>query len=611
MVFHYHFGDPGAEEEERRIADSVIFGKLLAYLRPWKREVAIVLVALAVAAAASTYIPVTFQRTIDTFVNSTSLPLEQRLSGLSFLVVLAIGLQVTNLVANAVETRVIGALTQAIVRNIRRDMFSKLQTISIRYFAEGRTGEIMSKLTNDVELLDEFFTSLIEMLITDTIPVLVSFYFMFSWNVQLTLITTLTLPLFLLPGLLFRFRARRVFRRTRQTIADITSQIEQNVSGIRVIQSLAREQQSQSTFDQANIRNLRANVSASVMYALFGSGVQILMAISQVVIIFFGAQFYFAGTLSIGEFFAFQLYLQQLFTPIMDVSTFYNQYESAMAASERIFGLLNEPAEATEIDEEAKLALPSIRGRVTYEHVTFGYDPRVPVLRDINLKIPENYTLAIVGPTGAGKTSMINLLARFYPPQNGKITVDEQDIRFVTKTSLRSQMGVVLQETFLFQGTVKDNIRYGRLDASDEEVIEAARRVGADDFITRLPQGYDTLIREGATNISVGQRQMISFARALLADPRILVLDEATSSVDPYTEFLIQEGLRELVRGRTALVIAHRLSTVRNADLIVVINEGIIEEQGTHKQLMSKRGLYSHLYNMQFMEPLPEPDDDH
>jgi ABC-type multidrug transport system fused ATPase/permease subunit len=206
---------------------------------------------------------------------------------------------------------------------------------------------------------------------------------------------------------------------------------------------------------------------------------------------------------------------------------------------------------------------------------------------------------------------MINLLARFYPPQNGKITVDEQDIRFVTKASLRSQMGVVLQETFLFQGTVKDNIRYGRLDASDEEVIEAARRVGADDFITRLPQGYDTLIREGATNISVGQRQMISFARALLADPRILVLDEATSSVDPYTEFLIQEGLRELVRGRTALVIAHRLSTVRNADLIVVINEGIIEEQGTHKQLMSKRGLYSHLYNMQFMEPLPEPDDDH
>jgi ATP-binding cassette subfamily B protein len=295
----------------------------------------------------------------------------------------------------------------------------------------------------------------------------------------------------------------------------------------------------------------------------------------------------------------------------MDVSTFYNQYESAMAASERIFGLLNEPAEATEIDEEAKLALPSIRGRVTYEHVTFGYDPKVPILRDINLKIPENYTLAIVGPTGAGKTSMINLLARFYPPQNGKITVDEQDIRFVTKASLRSQMGVVLQETFLFQGTVKDNIRYGRLDASDEEVIEAARRVGADDFITRLPQGYDTLIREGATNISVGQRQMISFARALLADPRILVLDEATSSVDPYTEFLIQEGLRELVRGRTALVIAHRLSTVRNADLIVVINEGIIEEQGTHKQLMSKRGLYSHLYNMQFMEPLPEPDDDH
>jgi len=605
MGFHPHFHAlmTEEEEEERKVADTIIFRRLFSYLIPWRRTIAIILTALTASAIASTYTPVVFQRAIDVFVGGTSLPIDARLSGLLFLVVVAIALQVLNLVSSAVHTKLMGRVTQAIVRDIRRDMFAKLQRTSIRYFAEGRTGEVVSKLTNDVELLSEFFSSLIEMVVLDTIPIFVSFYFMFSWNLQLTLVTLATLPLFLLPGLLFRLRARRVFRRTRRTIADITSQIEQNVSGIRVIQSLAREQQSQETFEQANIRNLRANVSASAMFASFGSGVQALMGISQIIVVFFGAQLYFSGAISIGEFFAFQLYLQQLFRPIMGLSLFYNQYESSMVASERIFGLLDEPTGVAETDDTSKVGLPRIVGDVEYSHVTFGYDPKVPVLRDINLKVPANHTLAIVGPTGAGKTSLINLLARFYEPQEGKVLVDGHDVSLVSKRSLRSQMGVVLQETFLFQGTIRDNIRYGRLDATDEEVVEAAKRVGAHDFIMRLPQGYDTVVREGATNISVGQRQMVSFARALLANPRILVLDEATSSVDPYTELLIQEGLRELLEGRTALVIAHRLSTVRNADRIVVLNEGVIEEEGTHRELVAKGGLYSLLYSMQFREP--------
>ena len=591
------------EEEERKIADIVIFRRLFNYLKPWRRTITIILLALTISSIASTFTPVVFQRAIDVFVGGASLSADERISGLLFLVMVAIVLQILNLIAGVVHTKYLGQVTQAVVNDIRRDLFAKIQRISIRYFTEERTGEIVSKLTNDVELLSEFFNSLIDMVIMDTIPIFISFYFMFSWNVQLTLITLATTPLFLLPGILFRLRARRVFRRTRRTIAEITSQIEENVSGIRVIQSLTREQQSQDSFGQANIRNLRANVSASAMFAFFGSGVQALMGVSQIVIIYFGAQLYFSGAISIGEFFAFQLYLQQLFRPIMSLSMFYNQYESSMAASERIFGILDEPIEVAETDDAAKVDLSRIMGDVEYSHVTFGYDPKVPVLKDININVPANYTLAIVGPTGAGKSSLINLLARFYEPQEGKVLVDGHDIKFVSKRSLRSQMGVVLQETFLFQGTIKDNIRYGRLDATDEEIVEAAKRVGAHDFIMRLPQDYDTVIREGATNISVGQRQMVSFARALLANPRILVLDEATSSVDPYTEFLIQEGLQELLKGRTALVIAHRLSTVRNADRIIVLNEGIIEEQGTHEELIAKGGLYSLLYSMQFREP--------
>ncbi|MFH0896814.1 MAG: ABC transporter ATP-binding protein [Candidatus Bathyarchaeota archaeon] len=603
MGYYYGSLDEFEEEEEKRkIADVIIFRRLISFLKARTSTIAIILIALFIGAIASSYTPVVFQRTIDVFVNGESLPVDQRLSGISMLVLLAVILQFLSLVSNSVETRLMGMVTQGIIRDIRQDMFNKLQGLSLRYFAEGRTGEIVSKLTNDVDLLSDFFSSIIEMVIEDTIPIFISLYFMFSWNVQLSLISVGLLPIFLIPALLIRVRARGVFRKARETIADITSQIEENVSGIRVIQSLTREKQSQETFEQANMRNLRATVSSSAMFAFFGSGTQALMGVAQIVVIFFGAQFFFSGMLSIGQFFAFQLYLQQLFGPITDISTFYNQYESSMAASERIFGLLSEPIEMAETDGEPKIDLPPVVGKVEYSHVTFGYDLNIPVLKDINLVAPAKQTLAIVGPTGAGKTSLINLLARFYEPQEGAVLIDGYDVKSVTKRSLRRQMGVVLQETFLFQGTIKENIRYGRLDASDEEIFEASKRVGAHDFIMRLPQGYDMNIRERATNISVGQRQMISFARALLANPRILVLDEATSSVDPYTEYLIQEGLQELLKGRTALVIAHRLSTVRNADMIVVINNGIIEEKGNHKELIAKGGLYSHLYNMQFRE---------
>jgi len=555
-----------------------------------------------VSAVSSTYIPTVFRNAIDIFVNNVSPPINERLNGIMSLVLLTIVLEFLNLAAAMVEGRYMGILSQAIIRDIRKDMFGKIQVLSLRYFGEGRTGDLVSKLTNDVEYLSDFFSTLIDMVVSDTIPVFVALYFMVSWNPQLTLITVATLPLFLLPSIIFRSRARRIFRRTRRTISEITSQIEENVSGVRVIQSLAREKRTQRIFNEANARNFRANLEASTAYASFGSGVQALMGISHVIVIFFSAQLFFGGSLSLGEFFAFQLYLQQLFQPIMDISGFYNSYQSSMAASERIFSLLNEPVEPAEAESDSKGELGSVQGEIEYSHVTFGYNPATPILSGVSLKIPANTTMAVVGPTGAGKTSLINLLARFYRPQEGKIMIDGNDISAVPKSSLRRLMGIVLQETFLFQGTIRENIRYGRLEANDEEIVAAAKHVEADDFIMRLPQGYDTIIREGASNISVGQRQMISFARALLANPRILILDEATSSVDPYTEFHIQEGLRALLKDRTALVIAHRLSTVRDADQIIVLNNGVIEERGNHQELFHKGGLYSTLYRTQFRD---------
>jgi len=364
-------------------------------------------------------------------------------------------------------------------------------------------------------------------------------------------------------------RVRTVYRETRKTIASVSAKMEESVSGMKEIQSHSREGATRQEFRQLNESNMQANVQAGQLMSAFWPVVSVFTAFGNFLVLWFGGTAVMDGTLSIGVLFGFMSYLGRFFWPIQDLSTFWNTVQSALAAAERVFGIMDT---VVDIDDKSDARdLPLLEGHIRYDNLTFSYEEGQDVLKDIDLDIPANTTVALVGPTGVGKTTMINLLYRFYDPQVGKLTVDENDLRDVTVKSLRNQMAIVLQDTFLFTGSIMENIRYGRLDATDDEIIEVSKAVGAHEFIERLPEGYETDVRERGGRLSVGQRQLISLARALLANPRILIMDEATSSVDAYTELIIQRAMEKVLKDRTSIIIAHRLSTVRNADRIVVL----------------------------------------
>jgi ATP-binding cassette subfamily B protein len=544
---------------------------------------------------------------IDKYLISSSelgLSIDEKIAGITVYCLIFLVLAIINWLATAGQTFLLNWLGHKVVYDIRNKLMKHLQELSVRFFAEGETGDIMSRITNDVEALGDVFLRMLPTSITSIISMIGYIIIMFTWNVKLTLITLAALLLFILPVFIFHSKSGQAFMRTRRGIARVTTRLEESVSGIRVIQSLTREGQTSQEFDKVNVENLQANISASFLMASFNAGIQIIIAIVTCIVLWFSVNEVILGTISVGIVFGFTLYLMKVFQPISEIAMFYNDYQSAMASMERIVELEDAPIEVQE--NETKIEISHIKGIIEYKDVTFGYDPKVHVLKNINLKVDQNQTIALVGHTGAGKSSMIKLLSRFYDPQEGAIYIDGHDIKDLSFKSLRQSMGIVLQDTFLFPTTIRENIRYGRMEATDEDVIKASKSVNAHSFIERLPEGYDTIIREGSSNISVGQRQLISFARALLVDPRIIILDEATSSVDPYTELIIQQGLEHLLSNRTAFVIAHRLSTVRSADRIIVLKEGEIAEEGTHKELMKKDGIYRQLYLMQFREPTTE-----
>ena len=478
------------------------------------------------------------------------------------------------------------------------EMFTHLQRLSLSFYDRTQIGRVMSRLQSDIDVLESMLSSGLLSILGSMISLIGIIVIMLVLNVSLALLSFIVLPIMIAIAAFWQRYAQRSFRLTRAAISMVNATLQENISGMRVIQSLAREDRNRDEFDELNAYNRDTNQEAVRIASLILPLVEVVAAVAIMITIVYGGILVSQNKLQVGVLVSFTLYINRFFDPIRDLSQQYTQLQRSGVAAERIFQIMEVPVEIT--DKPDAKVLPQIHGDVVFDHVSFGYLKDVPVLRDFNLSITAGQTVAIVGPTGAGKSTIVGLLTRFYDIQEGAIRIDGYDIRDVTQRSLRSQIGIVLQEPFLFTGTILDNIRYGRLNATDEEIQQAARVVGAHDLIERLPEGYNTLIRERGRNLSVGQRQLISFARALLADPRILILDEATANIDTFTELIVQEGLNTLLKGRTAVVIAHRLSTIKNADNIVVVQAGHIVEQGTHNDLLQREGEYASLYAMGF-----------
>ncbi len=578
----------------RKIPDRVLIARLLEYLLKYKRRFITTVVAVITVSLTGLLPPYFLKVAVDNYVANSDL------AGLTTVSILLVGVYLVNWISDYQRTYQMSWMGQNMVNELREQLFSHLQELSFSFYDQSEAGEIISRVTNDTDTLSQIFVQGVVTLISDVLTLIGIVVIMLWLSLSLTLAAFSVIPPLLVLIFVFQSKLRKAYRATRKKIAVVTSRLEESISGIREIQSFTREQDAMKGFMQANVENLEANVQAGKLFALLMPVVQIIGAVGTAVVLWFSGMATISGGITLGIVIAFLLYITKFFRPIVDLTTFYNTVQSAMAAAERIFVTVDTEPEVTDAPDAVEL--PHVRGAIVFSDVTFGYDPTRPVLTDVNIQIEPRKTLAIVGPTGAGKSTIVKLLSRFYEPQKGTVAVDGYDVQKVTLNSLHRQMGVVLQEPFLFSGTIMENIKYGNLAASDNKVKDVARIVGIDEFISNLPQGYETTVGERGARLSVGQRQLVSFARALLGDPPILILDEATSSVDPYTEQKIEKALAALLKDRTSVVIAHRLSTVRNADNIVVVNEGRIAEEGNHAELMKKKGMYYRLYRKQFKD---------
>jgi ATP-binding cassette subfamily B protein/subfamily B ATP-binding cassette protein MsbA len=506
------------------------------------------------------------------------------------------------LVTNIARVRIMSRVGQHVLYDVRTAMFHHLQKLSLSFYNRYSVGRVITRVINDVGTLREFVTWAVLAIVRNLLAIIGTLIAMLSLNLHLSLLTFAVLPLMIIATILFRRAARRNYRKVRAAVSWTNSVLAENVNGVRVVQAFSRQSHNYKNFmDYVNRYFLETSIDAAKTAALFTPIVDVLGAIATALVVYIGGTAVLGESMTAGVLIAFVLYIDRLFDPIRDLSRRFDTLQSTMAGGERILELLNTPIEVR--DDENAREMEAVVGDVRFEHVSFHYsdDPTL-VLDGIDLDVEAGQTVALVGETGAGKTTIVKLLTRFHDPTAGCVRVDGVDIRSVTQGSLRRQMGMVLQDPFLFNGSVKENILFGRLGASDEDVLAAAKAVGAHDFIMRLKNGYETSVEEGGATLSVGQRQLISFARALLADPRILILDEATSSVDTQTEQIIQKALTTLLKGRTSFVIAHRLSTITSADKIVVIHDGKIVEQGTHSELLANQGMYYELYKTGFQE---------
>ena len=592
---HGAFSGRYEESRKRTVPDKTLIFRVYQYAKQYRRNLAIGIVAIILGALTGLTSPYLHKIAIDQII------LPKNLSGFAWWIPVFVFVTVMNCLLQYVQVFQMRIVGEKVVAKMRDDMISKLQKISLRYFSEGEIGRIMSRPTNDANNVRIFLRMGLASIILDTSSILGSFIIIFALNVKLAIVAISILPVALgLAWLLGKF-SRSAYRKSLSTLAGLTAKMQENLSGMKVIKSFVREKKSYEEFQETQDKNIKANIHALRVSSIYQPFVLLTRVIGTALILWFGSLMVVSGEITIGTIIAFIEYQFQYFMPLMDLVVVYDQYQSAMAAIERMFDIIDTEVEVQDPTEDEAVKIKTIND-VVFENVSFGYDPNIHVVKNVSFTLEDSKKLAIVGPTGAGKSTVINLLARFYDPLGGRILVNGHDVKNIKIDSLRKHMGIVLQDSFLFPMSVKDNIKYGKPEATDEEVTKAAKAVGAHEFITKLPNGYDYVIQEGSSNISIGQRQLISFARTLLMNPRLLILDEATSSIDPYTELLVQNALKKLLENRIAIIIAHRLSTIRLCDEIIVIDEGRPVEQGTHAELMKADGLYSAFYRMQFRE---------
>jgi ATP-binding cassette subfamily B multidrug efflux pump len=581
--------------QERAENRSATARRLLGELRPYSRSLALALALVALSALSQAGGPWLIGRAIDRDI------LGRDPAGLLRTMVLLLGVYLVGTLAQRGQIRQVGAVGQSILASMRERIFERLLRLPLRTFDRRPVGDLMSRVTNDVDTLNQLLSQGFTQLLGSFFSLIGIVVAMLVLDWRLALVCFTIIPVMLLTNVFFARRARRAFRATRETVGDVTAGLQEEIVGVREAQAFNRTEANIERFRERNAANRAANVQAVAITSAFAPAIDVLSTLATAIVIGFGGYLVVTGALTVGLLTAFLIYVQQFFRPVQLASQVYTQAQAALAGAERIYNILDEEPEPP--DPPGKAKLDDVEGGIEFESVTFAYEPGRPVLHDVSFEVEPGQTLALVGPTGAGKTTIANLIPRFYDVSAGAVRVDGRDVREVERRSLRTRIATVLQEPFLFSGTLAENIGYGRWGASREEIEGAARAVSAHDFIAALPDGYDTTMGTGGGTLSGGQRQLVSFARAVLADPRILILDEATSNVDTRTEALIQKALRTLLKGRTSVVIAHRLSTIRNADLILVIDSGRVAERGTHASLLAAGGLYADLYRHQFRQP--------